>query len=84
MLEQLCRDGERFERERDEARRERDDLRAVLAPLLDDPIVWVWNGRREYRRCGVCDATATDPDLEPFPHHPDCPVLRRDELLGRG
>lgn len=59
---------------RDEPPDDRDEtiaaLRAVLAPLLDDP-------RAEEGRCIFCD------DLLDNRHAPDCPVLRRDELLGR-
>jgi hypothetical protein len=78
MLDRLCRDGERFERERNEACGERDELRAILAPLLDDPLRHVDGVGWACRFCG--EATASDRDLV---HGPDCPVPRRDALLGR-
>lgn len=89
--------------QREEAIRQRDELRAVLAPLLDDPyeqfntagyecdeidhrcrfcemaMVWTrtWTGRRNARGRKINEwADAT-------PHTSDCPVLRRDALLGR-
>lgn len=65
MLEQLCRDGERFERERDEARGERDELRAILAPLLDDPFVVLGFGATSTRMCVFC--------LRHGDHGDDCP-----------
>lgn len=80
-------------------------LRAVLAPLLDDPYemhdfeasydlggdpIWwcrfchvepewkrAWTGRRDARGHKINE------DVDATPHVPDCPVLRRDELLGR-
>jgi hypothetical protein len=54
--------------ERDEAVRQRDELRRVLEPLLDDPHF----GADDW--CVFC----YDGD-----HALDCPVLRADELLGR-
>jgi hypothetical protein len=94
-----------------EYRAQRDELRAILAPLLDDPIE---EDREEGGLwCKVCGGTNcrevplewTPPPLppgvryapgyepEPGPtsritcdgdavHEPDCPVLRRDALLG--
>lgn len=66
--------------ERDEAIRQRDEARAVLAPLLDDP----WRNESEgpywaldwFQECVWCASRAPD-------HAADCPVLRRDALLGR-
>lgn len=57
-------------------------VRAVLAPLLDDPWEWgAWEelvtGGRPLLICRFCDAP------KGHAHWPDCPVLRRDELLGR-
>jgi hypothetical protein len=63
-------------------RRQRDELRAVLAPLLDDP----WRG---VDWIPVDDRGAVDPMRacvfcgDGIAHLPDCPVLRRDALLGR-
>lgn len=56
---------------------ERDELRAILAPLLADPI-----GSNEY---GVyCDFCHVESDTSAvLVHAPDCPVLRRDALLGQ-
>ena len=55
-------------------RTQRDELRAILAPLLEDPwrdvIVGDDEGRSE---CVFCGAGT---------HEADCPVLRKDALLG--
>lgn len=51
------------------------ELRAVLAPLLDEPWRTIANYGEPDERCVFCDETD--------PHAPDCPVLRRDALLGR-
>lgn len=62
--------------QRDEAIRQRDQLRRILEPLLDTmatvPNRWV-DG------CHFCDGPFTDGEI----HALDCPVLRRDALLGR-
>lgn len=62
------------------AYRERDELRATLAPLLDDPIIrgpigyiCVW--------CNERAMPAADGYHDPR-HKSDCPVLRKDDLLG--
>jgi hypothetical protein len=52
-----------------------DELRAILAPLLDHPLVYV--ERLRAWRCQFCAA------VEGTPHTGECPVLRRDTLLGR-
>jgi hypothetical protein len=52
------------------------ELRAVLGPILTAPCRWD-AGRREYA-CVLCDEARDDAAT----HRPDCPVLRRDELLG--
>jgi hypothetical protein len=54
---------------------QRDELRAILAPLLDHPLVYV--ERLRAWRCQFCAA------VEGSPHTGECPVLRRDTLLGR-
>jgi hypothetical protein len=54
---------------------QRDELRAILAPLLDHPLVYV--ERLRGWRCQFCAA------VEGTPHAGECPVLRRDVLLGR-
>lgn len=54
----------------DEAIRQRDELRAVLAPLLT-------SRRDDCLFCGV--KTLVGGRM----HRSDCPVLRRDALLGR-
>jgi hypothetical protein len=54
------------------------ELRAILAPQLDDPAII---GNRGYY-CLFCNAEDWDPNA--IPHKADCPVLRKDELLGRG
>lgn len=55
---------------------QRDVLRAILAPLLDEPFVPGPNGSDMGLDCLFCRVD------EPS-HEPNCPVLRRDELLGR-
>ena len=70
-----------------------DELRAVLAPLLDEP--WYYDCDLDADPdtmvyvCKLCDATAHLPpgygsigEIDP-PHLSSCPVLRRDALLGR-
>jgi hypothetical protein len=62
----------------DEVRRlqaERDELRAVLAPLLDDP----WREAED----GFYDCTFCRPNGRTYDHKPGCPVLACDRLLGR-
>lgn len=57
------------------------DLRAVLAPLLEQPYV-DWSEGEYGRTCRFClsgEPYRGDPPV----HTPDCPVLRDDELLGR-
>jgi hypothetical protein len=62
--------------ERDEAVRQRDQLRAFAQALLDDPVPWLLNGR-----CRLCLAqVAFGAHAQ---HGDDCPVNRRDEILGR-
>jgi hypothetical protein len=65
-------------RRRDERLRrleaERDELRAILAPLLDHPYLHI---ARLGWCCTFCAAR------EGTPHEGHCPVLRRDALLGR-
>ena len=61
-----------------DAERERDELRAILQPLLDQPIRFV--GEPASNECIFCEADSAWHD----PHHrPSCPVLRRDQILGR-
>jgi hypothetical protein len=72
----------------DEARRERiaalevgiAELRAVLSPRLDHPLVRGPVGMI----CAWCSARAlpTEDDYREE-HRPGCPVIRRDALLGR-
>lgn len=50
---------------------ERDELRAILAPLLDDT-------GEIGAPCFFCRII-----IETGPHDPDCPVLARERLLGR-
>lgn len=62
---------------------QRDELRAVLAPLLDNP----WRLEPEdcsFWICTFCraDAAADERD-DPRTHNDSCPVPRKDELLGR-
>ena len=58
-----------------------DELRAILAPLLDDPLYVQMDGTLA---CPLChwSAPANTKDWD-FPHAATCPVRRRDELLGR-
>jgi hypothetical protein len=63
-----------------------DDLRSVLAPKLDDP--WIDDADNVCVECYWCGANNFPTDLNHYPrppieHEPNCPVLRRDELLGR-
>lgn len=55
-----------------EVLKERDELRAILAPLLDEPMRWMGSERDVC--CVFCDTS---------PHLDDCPVLAKDRLLGR-
>lgn len=55
------------------------ELRAILAPLLAKPI---HTTRLDDERCLFCGSESDTPGL--IVHAPGCPVLRRDELLGRG
>lgn len=67
------------------ARRQRDALRATLAPLLDDP----WQGDQDagWFYCVFCKECVYSDDVDRGrahrKHKSDCPVLRTDELLGR-
>jgi len=54
------------------------ELRAILAPLLWDPIRW--EGMPDANVCVFCGSEAKYRKPE---HAPDCPVLRKDALLGR-
>jgi len=54
-------------------------LRAVLEPLLDDPFYITAFDRPQRFVCVFC----RDIQGHSATHHPDCPVLRRDVLLGR-
>lgn len=59
-------------------------LRALLAPLLDDPLRY-HSAKHWY--CLFCEV-ANRPgspgfDAPAFPHAPTCPVLERDHILGR-
>lgn len=56
-----------------------EELRAVLAPLLERPIVS--QGVPAANVCVSCHAESEHD--EPW-HDRDCPVLRKDELLGPG
>jgi len=59
-----------------------DELRAVLAPLLDDPNApRSGDGEYDFGCCVFCHCEV--PGTVPGEHAPDCPVLRKDELLGR-
>jgi hypothetical protein len=69
-------------------RRQVDELRAILAPLLDEPLRNL-DPDAQLDICIFCLAARwVDPsgraDVDGvFAHRPDCPVLRRDALLGR-
>lgn len=56
-------------------------LRAVLAPLLDKPFIDGPGQDAEWTECRFCGAV--DEGIYAGPHETDCPVRRRDELLGR-
>jgi hypothetical protein len=63
------------------------ELRAVLAPLLDDE-GWAFHhsapaGAYGIAECVFCGAACGDYGQPPLTHAPDCPVLRKDALLGR-
>jgi hypothetical protein len=81
------------EDDRNEAIRQRDELRRIIEPLLDDPIDR-YESSTMWGRCLFCtrvqpvvDRGPTRPPLldddAPEEHHSDCPVLRRATLLGR-
>lgn len=55
------------------------ELRAVLAPLLDEPIIDVAGEFEVCRFCGEGDSNAFG---RTSAHAPECPVLRANELLG--
>jgi hypothetical protein len=74
--------------------REPDELRALLAPLMDDPLEAcpMIHGYGAYGwRCRFCKTPMLTALDQPSPtrdggrerHEPTCPVLRRDALLGR-
>lgn len=63
-----------------------DELREVLAPLLDDPLID--DEEMGVATCRVCLQVTEywrDGDWRPRPplHTDDCPVLNKDHLLGR-
>lgn len=70
------------EGELDAARADLAACRAVLAPLLSKPFIsTLMMGARLEDRCAWCHCR---PHRDtPEPHARDCPVLRRDALLGR-
>lgn len=70
-LQRLVTEGTLAICERAEAIRQRDEARAILAWLLEDPCIVGEEGV-----CVFCYAEYAD-------HTPDCPVLRKDALLGR-
>jgi hypothetical protein len=55
------------------------EMRAVLAPLLDEPF-YIDPFHQPVRMVCVVCRTVQGHSVE---HAPDCPVLRRDALLGR-
>lgn len=63
------------------AERERDELRAILAPLLAVPWSHAWANRREAWRCRFCQCLFDNTHVDDG-HRADCPVLRRAALLG--
>lgn len=69
------------------AQAERDAARAVLAPLLDDPVCEVDGGAEVCVFCEDSNGHSPPPDYvyqpKPLTHEPDCPVLRKDDILGR-
>jgi hypothetical protein len=60
--------------------RARDELRAILEPLLDEPI-----RDHDCLFCETRDVARDNPWLPPpgVEHAPTCPVRRREALLGR-
>lgn len=83
-------DADEMEAERNAALAQRDELRAVLAPVLADPL--------KADACQFCGADIRESYVVSMPdsmgggmrrveqvgeHAPACPVLRRDALLGR-
>lgn len=63
-----------------------EELRAVLAPLLDDPTYDGDGMSGAYIACKFCPALLFwNQDVSTFTHAADCPVLppNRDRLLGR-
>ena len=62
---------------------DRDVLRAVLAPLLDNP--FLQHTRHPTRHCVFCGKALWRvlAAAGPVRHEPDCPTRRAAELLGR-
>jgi hypothetical protein len=62
-----------------------EDLRAVLAPKLDNPLEHDGDNTCDF--CIWCDASnywiQYDKPRPELKHEPTCPVLRKDRLLGR-
>jgi hypothetical protein len=57
-----------------------DELRAILAPLLDDPYDHTHEDEYECLRCVFCGNARY---FDQQPHTPTCAVLDKDRLLGR-
>jgi hypothetical protein len=55
------------------------EAREVLAPLLEKPWRDIWTYSDPDATCIFCERSA---DLS-RPHEDDCPVLRKDAILGR-
>lgn len=83
----MCESCELYAQDAADAAEQRDSLRAILAPLLDNPYRTIANYGDPYEECVFCECV---PESH-YPygpndrkdHEPDCPVLRKDELLGR-
>lgn len=87
-MDDLTRLRRAAEDQRDQAIAERDELRAILAPLLDDAKRFAFestDGTENFSClfCGGPECSEGRDSPDHILHDPTCPVLRRDTLLGR-
>lgn len=76
-MSESCESCEMYAQDVQDRTQERDELRAILAPLLDGPEVEIGAYGGGTITCVFCDAATV------HGHKPGCPVLRKDQLLGR-
>lgn len=75
LLDEARETMRRMDKEHGEVKRQRDEVRAILAPLLAEPYRLGYS-HEAVRECVFCEQEWS------FDHTPDCPVLRRAGLLG--